>query len=473
MSEEGSTSTDDRHVFADRMTGNDALIWAIEKDPLLRSTITTVLLLDERPDPDALAHIFDRASRAVPRLRQRVRSNPLSVAPPRWEVDPNFDLRYHLRSAGVTGEGSIRDLLEMTAPIAMQGFDRARPLWEATVVEGMAEGRGAIILKIHHSITDGVGGMELMMEILDLAPDAPKRELGDEPPVHVMNQLERFIDALVYESRRTTGSVGGMTRRGFDALRSIGTDPVGAYNAATEMVGSMIHLLQPESRPLSTIAGDRSLSSTLDVLSMPLDAAKEAGRRLGGSINDVFLAGIIVALDRYHGQHGANQQRLRIGMPINVRGAVATQGGGNEWVPSRFVVDIRHESLEDLVEHIHRRAAEARDEPANALLTPLANLMNRLPTTVVTQLFGMILRGLDVQASNVPGAPFPLYIGGTRITAIYPFGPLAGAGMNITLLSYENDLNIGLNIDPASITDADMFVELLRDAYDEILTSTK
>lgn len=452
------------------MTGSDAVMWAIEKDPMLRSTITTVLLLDGTPEMESLTRVFDRASRAIPRLRQRVRSNPLSIAPPRWEVDPNFDLRYHLRTAGATGTGSIRDLLDMAAPIAMQGFDRARPLWEATVVEGMADGRGAIILKIHHSITDGVGGVELMMEILDLEPDAPERELGDEPPVHVMNQAERFLDAFVYETRRTSSHMGGAARRGLETIRSIGEDPIGAYNAATEMIGSISHLLQPESRPLSLIASGRSLSSTLDVLSMPLDAAKAAGRRLGGSINDVFLAGIITALDRYHGQHGANQQQLRIGMPINVRGAVSSHGGGNEWVPSRFVVDIRHSSIEDLVAHVHRRAAEARDEPANALLTPLSDLLNRLPTTLVTQLFGLILRGLDVQASNVPGSPIPLYIAGTPIDAVYPFGPLAGAGMNITLLSYGNDLNIGLNIDPASIVDTDEFIELLRDAYDEIIS---
>lgn len=471
MSSDITMSSSDTPVFDDRMSGSDAVMWAIEKDPMLRSTITTVLLLDSTPDMDTLTRVFDRASRTVPRLRQRVRSNPLSIAPPRWEVDPNFDLRYHLRSAGTIGTGSIRDVLDMAAPIAMQGFDRARPLWEATVVQGVEGGQGAIILKIHHSITDGVGGVELMMEILDMAPDAPDRELGKEPPVHVMNQAERFLDALVYESKRATGSMGGLTQRGIDALRSIGVDPIGAYNSATEMIGSAAHLLQPESHPLSLIARQRSLSSTLDTLSMPLDATKAAGKRLGGSINDVFLAGIISAMDRYHGQHGANQQRLRIGMPINVRGAVSAHGGGNEFVPSRFVVDIRHPSLQDLIAHIRLRAAEARDEPANALLAPLSSLINRLPTTLVTQVFGMILRGLDVQASNVPGSPIPLYIAGAPIKAVYPFGPLAGAGLNITLLSYDNDLNIGLNIDPAAIPDSDVFVELLRDAYDEILTA--
>ena len=141
--------------FESRMSDSDALMWHIEKDPLLRSTITALTVLDQAPDRERLLDKLERGTRLVPRLRQRVVGNVFSLAPPRWEIDPNFDLRYHLRSAGVPGAGSMADLLTMAAPIAMQGFDRARPLWEATVVDGLAAGRSAIVLKFHHSITDG------------------------------------------------------------------------------------------------------------------------------------------------------------------------------------------------------------------------------------------------------------------------------------------------------------------------------
>ena len=104
------------------MSDSDALMWVIEKDPMLRSTIVTVITVDGVVDKDALWAQIDRATRAIPRLRQRVRSNPLSVAPPRWEVDPNFDLGYHLRFARVAGRGTAEDVLAMAAPIAMQGL---------------------------------------------------------------------------------------------------------------------------------------------------------------------------------------------------------------------------------------------------------------------------------------------------------------------------------------------------------------
>ena len=99
----------------------------------------------------------------------------------------------------------------------------------------------------------------------------------------------------------------------------------------------------------------------------------------------------------------------------------------------------------------------------------MANLLNRLPTTVVTQVFGSMMKGLDFQASNVPGSPLPLYLRGVRVDSIVPFGPLAGAGCNVTLLSYENDLNIGLNLDPAAVEDPDSFIECIRLGYDEVL----
>ena len=200
--------------YHDRMSDEDALMWSIEKDPMLRSTITTVILLERPIDRETLRRTFERLTRVVPRLRQRVRSNLMSLAPPRWEIDPNLDLDYHLRAARVPGDGSLRDLLRMTQPIAMQGFDRARPQWECTAVDGLADGRDALILKFHHAMTDGVGGVRLMLELFDLTPDAPERAMPPAPPVHVLNQTERFTDALGHQARTQVGLLRELTGAG-------------------------------------------------------------------------------------------------------------------------------------------------------------------------------------------------------------------------------------------------------------------
>jgi len=451
------------------MSDQDALMWSIEKDPMLRSTVTTLMVLDGEVRADQLHHTFDRASRIIPRLRQRVRGNPLSLAPPRWEVDPNFDLRYHLRTARVPGSGSMADLLKMAGPIAMQGFDRARPLWEATIVEGLAGSKSAIVLKFHHSITDGVGGVELMLELFELAPDAAERTMPHAPDVHVLNQAQRFVNAFQHESRRQFSFAFQMSSAGASSVRNAFFNPSLQAASSAELIASAGRILRPEGTPMSAIMTRRTLSNSLDVLSMPLDLAKKVGHLIDGTINDTFLSGIARGMSLYHMHHGAEQGKLRMGMPINIRGDAPSTTSGNSFVPARFEIQIDFEDLTELMTHIRERAIAARDEPANQLVEPLSGVLNKLPTTVVTQIFGSMMKGLDFQASNVPGSPIPIYLQGIPVTAVYPFGPLAGAAVNITLLSYQNELNIGVNLDPAAVPDADVFMECLRTAYDELL----
>ncbi len=455
--------------FEHRMSDADALMWSIEKDPMLRSTITTLVVVDGELDRERLWRTVDRASRAVPRLRQRVRSNPLSVAPPRWEVDPNFDLAYHLRFARVPGEGSMDDLLAMAQPMAMQGFDRARPQWECTVVEGIRGGRSALVLKIHHAVTDGVGGVRLMLELFDLEADATERPMPAAPPVHVMNQVERFTDALQHETRRQLGIAKRLVTDATGNVVGMLGDPPGAYESSSELVASVARVLRPVSHPMSPLMTGRSLSNHFDTITLPLDLAKKAGKRIGGTLNDTFVTGLARGMQRYHAEHGIHVDALRMGMPINIRETGAPETAGNAFVPARFEIPMAADDPLELMREIRSRMVAARDEPANQLVEVLSNVLNRLPTTVVTQLFGTMMKGLDFQASNVPGAPVPVYLLGLPVLAIVPFGPLAGAASNVTLLSYQNDLNIGVNVDPAAVPDTDAYMACLRAGYDEVL----
>ncbi len=451
------------------MSDEDALMWSIEKDPMLRSTVTAVILLERPIDRSVLRREFDRVSRTIPRLRQRVRSNPMSLAPPRWEVDPAFDLDYHLRVARVPGDGTMRDLLRMIQPMAMQSFDRARPQWEAVAVDGLADGRDAIVMKFHHAITDGVGGVRLMLELFDLERSTPERSLPAPPPVHVLNQAERFSDAVGHQARSNFGLLRELGSAGVHVTASAVSDPVGTLADGAELAASAVRVLAPSPDPLSPIMGGRSLSNHLEALTLPLDLAKKAAKRVGGSVNDTYVTGLVRGLQIYHRRHGVEVQDLRMGMPVNVRTGEMTDTAGNAFVPVRFEVPVHAQDVVELMRTLRRRMLNARDEPANQLVEPMANLLNRLPTTVLTQVFGAMMKGLDFQASNVPGSPVPLYLRGIGVDAIYPFGPLAGAGCNVTLLSYGNDLNIGLNMDPAAVVEPGSFVECVQLGYDEVL----
>ena len=156
-------------------------------------------------------------------------------------------------------------------------------------------------------------------------------------------------------------------------------------------------------------------------------------------------------------------------MPINIRPVGQPETAGNDFVPARFEIPVEANDPIEFMRAIRERLLTARDEPANQLVAPMANVLNRLPTTIVTQLFGSMMKGLDFQASNVPGSPVPIYLLGTKVAAVIPFGPLAGAAINTTLLSYCDDLNLGINIDPVAVAEPESMVEHIRAGYAEIL----
>lgn len=455
--------------YEDRMSDTDALMWSIEKDPALRSTITAVFLFD-RPIPrDVLTYRFERLSRVIPRLRQRVRSNPLSVAPPRWETDPNFDLHFHLWWVKAPRKGTIRDLMSIAEPVAMSGFDRARPLWRVVVVEGLPGKRSALILKVHHSITDGVGGMQLQLELLDMTRDAPERDMPPIPEIHVLSQPERFADAFDHQTRRQFGMVRRLAGGVLGSATSAVTDPVGTFAAGSELAASVSRVLRPASHPMSPLMTGRSLSMRFDTITIPLDAAKAAARAAGGKLNDAFVGGVARGLYRYHLAHGIDCDELRMAIPINLRNEANEHMAGNAFVPARLELPIDAEDPLDTMRQVHELVDGARMEPANELVEPLSNLLNRLPTTAITALFGTMVKSVDFTTSNVPGAPFPVYLGGAKLEAQFPFGPLAGAALNITLLSYQNDLNIGIASDPAAVPDPDTLRRSLEEGFEEIL----
>jgi len=447
------------------MSDSDALMWGIEKDPLLRSTITAVSLFDRPPDPKRLRERVERGTRLIPRLRQRVVSAPLVASPPRWVVDCNFDLDYHLRRVAAPAPGDRRALLDLAEPIGMQGFDRARPLWEFTVVEGLADDKAAVIQKLHHSITDGVGAIKLAMVLFDLErePDDPGHTPAAPDAEHPSPWALTF-EALQHErrrqlgiARRTVGSASRAARRPAANLRSMG-----------ELAASAGRILAPATTPHSPVMTERSLSVYFDTVSVPLDETKRAAKAAGGKLNDAFLAAVCGGMRLYHERHDTTVEQLRTTMPISIRDETTETLAGNQFVPARFLIPIAIRDPIERMRAIRELVTFQRNEPALTFTDAIAGVLNRLPTAVVTQLFGSMLKGVDFVTSNVPGVPVPVFFAGAALESQVAFGPLTGAATNITLVSYLDDLHIGVNMDRAAIPDRDVFIECLREGFDEV-----
>ena len=165
------------------MRNTDAFSWYMEADPLLRSTVVCVLVLDGVPHWDRLVDRLERATRLTPGFRHRVLPVPMRLTTPRWAVDPDFDLSWHVRRFEAAPPRSLAGVLDFARKTGMAGLDRDRPLWEYTFIDGLDGGRTALVMKLHHSLTDGVGGMEVARFLLDAEPDPG--DLGPMPAAPV------------------------------------------------------------------------------------------------------------------------------------------------------------------------------------------------------------------------------------------------------------------------------------------------
>lgn len=447
------------------MRETDAFSWYMERDPLLRSTVVAVMVLDRAPDQERLLARLERASRIVPGLRHRLVEPPLRLASPRWVVDPGFDLSWHVRRVEAPPPADLATVLEMARKVGMEAFDAARPLWSWTTVEGLEHGRAAAILKVHHSLTDGVGGIELATELFDLERNGPEPEPGPAAPrPETIGPGRLALEALAYDVARITGAGARVLVATPRTIARLLRHPVTLVSEMLRTGQSVMRMVQPVQETFSPVMHDRRLGWHYSTLDVPLDDLKRAARSGGGTLNDAFLAGLADALRRYHERHGCAVPELRVTMPVSVRGE-DDPAGGNRITLMRFAVPVDAPDPIARMRVLHDLVAQSRAERAIPLTNAIAGMLNLLPHGVV----GSMLKHVDFLASNVPGLAAPLYVGGARIEALYPFGPTIGAALNVTLLSYCGTCHIGVNTDTGAVPDPEVLLECLHEGFDQLL----
>ncbi len=459
--------------FEDRMSDADALTWNVESDPILRSTISGVYVLDQSPDPERFATKVERATRRIPRLRQRVVADPLGIAPPRWEFDPHFDLDFHVRELPAPGDGSLRALLDYTQKTAQHAFDKDRPLWTLTLVHGLEGGKAGLVMKLHHAVSDGVGMVKMTGSLMETfrTPD-PSRKPRDlpVPTGPVLGRLESTREAIRHRRAEARSAVGNLLKSLGEGVADVVRRPVESAKEGRELVGSVGRFLQPISEPMSPLFRERSMSARFDVASVPLADLKRAAKSVGGTVNDAFVAAIGGGLRQYHAEMGESVESLRMTMPINVRSGDNEALAGNQFVPARFEVPVGIRNPGLRMKRIGELVRKQRDEPSLGIFDTVARVLNRLPSALTTELFGSMLKSIDFVTSNVPGPQFEVFVSGAKIERMFGFGPLAGAAVNVTAFSYDGDLAIGINMDPAAVSDPGLLVQCIRKSLDEVLS---
>jgi WS/DGAT/MGAT family acyltransferase len=457
--------------FDDWMSENDAVMWHMERDPLLRSTITTVWVLDCQPDQSRFDEMLSRATAAIPRLRQRVVADSRGIAPPKWETDPLFEPDYHIRHGRVGGDGTLRDLLDAAEPIAMQAFDKDRPLWELHQLDGLEGGKVGVVMKLHHAVGDGMGLVQMTTALIETErhPDElpPVPEPLEEPD-HRSTETEHRRSAIRHQAevgmKRGMGGAAAMGRGAWNMAR----DPIGTSRSFAETTSSIARAMRPVSEPMSPIMGDRSMAVGFHEMLIDVDRLKAAGKATEGTINDVYVAAMLGGLARYHRHHGAPVDELRMTMPIDIRTSENKALAGNVFAPARFTVPLGIDDPVERIATVHELIQRERSEPAYPRVGQIATGLFALGPPVFTRLTSSMLKAIDFVTSNVPGPPFPVYSAGALIERFIPLGPLSGAGANLTLYSYNGVADIGINVDRAAVPDGDVFTSCLRDALDEV-----
>ena len=457
-----------------RMSETEALMWSVEKDPALRSDFCNLTIVDGPIDLERLRHALWRAIAAVPRLGQRVVEPPLKVTTPEWVAVEHLDLDDHLHVVELPAPGDERTLLDFCAAYAETPFDRAVPLWHFVVITGLAGGRNAMLQKVHHTITDGIGGLKLSLEIVDFdadgslrpAPVAGPTDLAPVAPPADLSRLDATRQALGDAAARTVKNTGA-------ALASAGraiTDPRGAPGRVSDALSTAASLrrqLLVTEHARSDLIDDRSLLRHFELRRYPMEPLRAAARQLGGSLNDAFVTIVAGALGEYHRRLGSTVDELRMAMPVNTRGR-GTEGGANHFTPSRVLVPIRGD-LDDRFAETRRRLDEAKHERSLELAGNFASMLIGVPDAVLVAVARSQTATIDFATSNLRGSPVPLYLGGARIVANHPLGPRTGCAVNFSLLSYCDELDVGINLDPFAITDVGALLEALDASFAEFV----
>jgi WS/DGAT/MGAT family acyltransferase len=457
----------------DRLSALDSSFLLLEKPNAYMHVASTQVFeagplrtLDGGVDAEAIRKSIAASLHRIPRYRQKLAWIPFEARPV-WVDDADFNLDYHVRHTALPRPGSPRQLKRLSARVMQQHLDRARPLWEIWIVEGLEEERFALISKVHHCMVDGVSGVDLLRLLLSASPDAVPAEGPAFIPRPTPSRLELWRDELWRRATLPLAAVRDVRRLLGEARDTRGELALRA-RAALETVGATLR--SASETPLNAPIGPHR---RFDWTSFELAEVKAVRRALGGSLNDAVLGVVTGALRRFLARRQVDLAELdfRILAPVSVRGADEAGRLGNRvsaWVlplplaepdPRRQLAAIR-ERTEELKTSKRAVGAEMLTRVAEWTPSTLLSLGARNATRLLP--FNLVV-------TNVPGPQMPMYLLGARMEAVYPHVPLAeNLGLGVALLSYDGRLHWGFNADYDLVPDLHDFVRDTEAAFAEL-----
>lgn len=434
----------------ERMSGLDATFLYFET-PSNHMHVMGVIVFD--PATASEPYSFERVKEMmrarlhlVPPFRRKLAPVPFNLHHPVWVEDANFDLDYHIRRIGCPGPGTEKELAELVGDVASRPLDRTRPLWEMYIVEGLQNGYVASVAKMHHATIDGVSGANLMVHLFDLEPDPPPpAEEVPWQPDRMPTDLERIAYATVSRLRRP-----------LNIFKVVPQTVQSIANVVSRRRGGSGGMATPFTAPRTSFNQPVTPHRRVAFATTSLEEVKEIKRAFGATVNDVVQTIVAGALRKYlDGRDELPDKSLIATCPVSVRGEDEKDVIGSNRVSAMF--SSLHTDIADPVERLHaiHEANKGAKEEHNAIGADILTNWAEFAAPTTFSLAARMYTGLGLAArhpvihnlviSNVPGPPFPLYFAGAKLVGLNPLGPVMdGAGLNITILSYVDNINWGL-----------------------------
>jgi diacylglycerol O-acyltransferase / wax synthase len=425
-------------------------------------------------DYERLVATVERRLVAVPRYRQKVRHVPGELARPVWVDDADFDVAFHVRRSALPRPGTPAQLTELVARLMSRPLDPDRPLWEVYLVEGLADGRFAIITKTHQAMVDGVTTIDIGQVLLDPTPSP--REVPDElwMPRPEPTDARLVVDAVA-EAIARPGQV-------VDNVRAAAGDAVATVGKIAGQVLSMARTASRGAAPDTPLNVSISAQRRFAIARTQLEDYRKIRSAHGCSVNDVVLSVVAGALRSWllsRGEPVTSSSSVRAMVPMSVRGqadvpsSTATGSLGNR--VSSFLVDLPVGEPSPVV-RLHQVTHSMRERTAGMQhvgADTLVRIGGFAPPTLhalgARAASGFSKRIFNLVVTNVPGPQFPLYAAGARMLELFPVVPLAkGQALAIGLTSYDGGVYYGLNGDRDAMPDVDVLAGMVHESLDEL-----
>ncbi len=424
-----------------------------------------------------LAHV-ERRLNLIPRFRQRVRQPPGSASRPVWEDDPQFDLARHVRQLALAKPGTEAQLAELVGWVMSEPLDFDRPLWQIYLIEGLQGKRFAAISKTHHALVDGIAAVDVGAVILDPDPKGTDLGLPEEPwEANTPGTNEMLISRLTQAQQRAIGFWREGARRALS--------PAAATVEAGKTARGFIELARNSEAVKPTILNEEiGRDRRVGYATTSLEQVKEAGKRGGGTVNDVILSASAGALRRFFEHRGTPLPKQFVALvPMSIRGPEDEGQLGNRLTALMVPLPLSEADPGRRLRIIAETTAKLKNSDGARAASMLIEASGWVPPTV-NQALGQMGAALspvnrmmpqrlpwNMVISNVPGPPMPVYLLGRRLSRIHPYVALSPQrrALSIGVISYDGKLMFGLVGDRDQIPDLDRITEFVDESVAEVL----